>query len=207
MAKLPRPPLSLASIPADIHVLPAGQLLWRVYRASGAHPSSWNTMRAYGPVATARFDHQEQPPHVDPDRQILYAAQTPATAIVEACQDTRLIDRLDRDPWLAAFVTAVDLELLDLTGTWPTRAGASQAIASGRRDVARSWSRLVWSGYPSVEGLRYRSSMAGGGVNIVIYERGSAAMPTHPAINVPLTHPGLAPDLNRIAHEYGYGLR
>lgn len=44
-------------------------------------------------------------------------------------------------------------------------------------------------------------------MNVAIYERGAASLPTRPALNVPLSHPGLTRPINRIAATYGYDLR
>ncbi len=181
--------------------------MWRIYRARGRHPTGWNTFRLFGPVATGRFDHHLPPPSDQPDRGILYGALDPECAIVEAFQDDRTIDRAQEAPWLAAFDLQGDLVALDLTGAWPTRAGASQAIATGRRDVSQAWSRAIHTAYPAVLGLVYRSAMAGGSTNFAIYERGAVALPRRPALNLPLAHPGLALPLNRIAARFGYDLR
>ena len=207
MAKLPFPSPGLASVAPDIVVLPRGALLWRAYRAGGDHPVSWDTFRTWGPVATGRFDHHGPPPHEQPDRGISYASESVAAAIIEAFGDTRVIDRVAGDPWIVAFALRRGLPALDLTGAWPTAAGASQAIATGPRDIARAWSRAIHGAYPGVAGLRYRSAMAGGEFNVAIYERGAPAMPRHPSLNVPLSHPGLAADLGRLADTYGYDLR
>lgn len=207
MSKLPQPPKGLSDVAPDIVLVPRRTHFWRVYRAGGSHPVAWNTFRTFGPVATGRFDHHEPPTRDQGDRGIYYAADDAATAIVETFQDTRVIDRGAHEPWLVAFAIDVDFTALDLTGSWPTRVGASQAIATGRRDVARAWSRAIWAAYPGVPALRYRSSMAGGAVNTAIYERAEGLLPPQPILNLPLSHPGLAPDLNRIADQYGYGLR
>jgi hypothetical protein len=143
VAKLPNPPARLDT-PPELIDIPAGTLMWRVYRAGGRHPASWNAFRSYGPVATGRFDHHEPPPHDDPSRSIFYASNIVEAAIVETYQDSRVIDRLHEEPWLVAYELESDVVALDLTDAWPTRAGASQAIASERRDVARAWSRLIW---------------------------------------------------------------
>lgn len=182
--------------------------MWRVYRAGGRHPVSWDTFRTFGPVANGRFDHHLLPPSDQPDRGILYGALHDAgAAIIEAFQDTRTIDRAHEDPWLVAFGLELDLAVLDLAGPWPTKAGASQAIAAGRRDVAQRWSRAIYAAYPDIKGLIYRSAMAGPATNVAIYERGASALPERPVLNVPLSHPGLAGPINRIAATYGYDLR
>jgi hypothetical protein len=52
-------------------------------------------------------------------------ADAAATAISEVFQETRTVDRVrDAHTWVA-FATVAELHLLDLTGNWPTRAGAS----------------------------------------------------------------------------------
>jgi hypothetical protein len=208
VSKLPWPPPSLPAGSAGHTVVEGSSRVWRVYRAGGRHPVSWNTFRTFGPVANGRFDHQLPPPSDQPDRGILYGAlQDAAAAIVEAFQDTRTIDRAHEDPWLVAFELASALAVLDLAGSWPTQAGASQAIATGRRDVARAWGRSIYAAYPDINGLVYPSAMAGGAMNLAIYERGAPALPARPVLNVPLSHPGLARPINRIAATYGYDLR
>lgn len=42
------------------------------------------------------------------------------------------------EPWVVGFELELDLVALDLSGLWPTRAGASMAIATGRRDTAQA---------------------------------------------------------------------
>jgi len=194
--------------PSAFAVLPAGTRVWRVYRTAGRHPASWDTFRHFGPVAVGRLDHQAPPPHDDPDRGILYGAVNRGdAAIVEAFQDARLIDRVQDSPWLVALELTRDIAALDLGGRWPTLAGASQAIASGRRDTAQAWSRAIYEDYPTVGTLLYSSAMAGGATNLAVYERGRDALPTRPLLNVPLAHPGLEASLNRIAATFGYDLR
>jgi hypothetical protein len=206
--KLPPPPPTLPRLRArDLRTLPTGSLLWRIYRAGGEHPATWGELRHYGPTATGRFDHQEPPPHDDPDRAILYAGLDAMAALAEAFQDTRTIDRRRREPWLAGFALSADLVALDLSRLWPTRAGASQAIATGRRVTAQAWSRAIYRAYPEVQALLYRSAMAGGFFNVALYERAANGVPSSPTIHIPLTHPGLALPLARAASKLGYGLR
>ncbi len=99
------------------------------------------------------------------------------------------------------------MRLLDITGDWPTRAGASQAIASGPRTRAQAWSWVIYDAYPTVEGMWYLSSMHGGHPAVVLFERAADALPADPEIDVPLTHPGLLPDLTRAANALGYLIR
>lgn len=207
MVKLPWPPATLPSLRAnDIRTLEEGLLVWRVYRAGGSHPVAWNGFRYHGPVATGRFDHHEPPAHVDPDRGILYAALDIMAAVAETFQDTRTVDRGREEPWLIGFALALDLRALDLTRLWPTRAGASQLIAAGRRDIAQAWSQRIYDAYPTIQAVLYRSSMAGGSRNLALYERAAPNLPLNPRFHAPLTHPGLELPLRRTAAELGYSL-
>ena len=205
--KLPHPPAVLATPEsADLVTLGPDALLWRIYRAGGDHPVGWEAFRHFGPVANGRFDHHPPPPSEQPDRGIYYASLEIQAAVAESFADTRTIDRLHDAPWLVAFRPVRAITLLDLSGAWPTRAGASQAISTGRREIAQEWSRSIWSAFPGVDGLLYPSAMAGGEVNVALYERASDAFPAHPALHLPLAHPGMLDDLNRIAIRYGYSL-
>ncbi len=207
-AKLPPPPPELPKLRRrDITTLAAGTLCWRVYRSGGPHPVTWAAFRGHGPTAAGRFDHQEPPPHDDPVRAISYVALDAVGAIAESFQGGRLIDRRRQAPWLVGFELTGAVDLLDLTRLWPTRAGASQAIASGRRATAQAWSRAIYRSYPDLAGVLYRSAMAGGSLNVALYERARPAMPQRPATHVPLTHPGLSLPLARAAARLGYGLR
>lgn len=207
MPKFPRPPVALPLLGAtDRRTIEEGRVVWRVYKAAGSHPSAWNAFRYHGPVAIGRFDHQAPPAHDDPDRGILYGALDVIGALAEAFQDTRTIDRSRREPWLVGFELELDLVTLDLAGLWPTRAGASIAIATGRRDTAQAWSRRIYDAYPDIQALLYPSSMAGGSLNLALYERANGHLPFHPRFQTPLTHPGLVLPLQRIAAQLGYGL-
>ncbi len=203
MAKFPDPPASLM-IPAAVVSVPAGTMLWRVYAAGGSHPGTWNGFRFWGPT-NSRFDHHDPPPKTQP-KGIFYAAQSPLTCLAEYFQATRVIDRTSNSPWLMGFETSRQLSLLDLTGTWPTKAGASMAINSGPRPRARKWSRTIYSAYPAVEGLLYSSSMHANQPSIALYERGTGAMPSAPIFHRALSDPSLLSRLNAAAGTLGYGL-
>lgn len=208
VAKLPTPPPELPKLRRrDVATLAPGTLLWRIYRAGGPHPTIWNEFRGFGPTATGRFDHQTPPPHDDPERSIQYVALDTLGAIAEAFQGGRLIDRRRQAPWLVGFELAAPLEVLDLTRLWPTRAGASQVIGTGRRATAQAWSRAIYLSYPEVAGLLYRSSMAGGSLNVALYERARPSLAATPMLHVSLSHPGLSLPLTRAAGRLGYGLR
>ena len=187
----------------EYHTLRSGTVVARIYPRGGRHPSAWNDFRYAGPLASARFDH-----HVQGERRgVLYGARVLTTCVAEVFQNSRVVDRTTDGRCLAAFRIVRSVRLLDLTGDWPTRAGASQAIASGPRFRAQAWSRAIYDSHASVQGLWYPSSMHGGHPAIVLFERAESALPTAPEADVPLSHPGLLPDLVRAANALGYLIR
>jgi len=202
----PPPPIAaLRAVAPEIHVLPAGAVVWRIYFRAGAHPSRWSGFRSFGPTG-ARFDHQPPPAKRHRTRAILYASDSGPTSLAEVFQQTRVIDRFADSPALAAFTLTRDLQLLDLTGAWPTRAGASMAINSGSRATARAWSRAIYAAYPHVEGLRYASSMNANQPAFALYERARSALPAAAALDLPLATPALAAPLAAEAIRFGYAL-
>jgi hypothetical protein len=178
--------------------------VWRIYNAAGPYPTSWNTFRAYGPTKS-RFDHHLDPPRVQ-NRSIVYGAERHFTCFAEAFQYARTIDRLRHNPWLVAFSLVRDLTLLDLSGTWPTKAGASMAINTGQRARARRWSRAIYAAYPKLQGLLYSSSMDGNRPAVALYERARSAVPAKPMFNRALSDPALLPLITAAAREFGYAL-
>jgi hypothetical protein len=205
LAKFPEPPppKELAKIPPIVRIPPAGTVLFRLYFRKGNHPVSWNTFRSYGPVESSRFDHQLSPGQA---RGILYTAEDIGTCLAEVFQKNRQIDRTSQEPWLVGFELISKLVLLDLTGLWPTKAGASMAINTGRRDRARRWSQAIYEAYPDIQGLYYPSSMYGNRPTLALYERAVASMSRFPLFHRPLTHPALQPYLRRTAADIGYDI-
>ena len=206
MAKLPPPPAAdvlAARTPPDVVAVTRATTLWRIYPTGGPHAGRWDDFRSYGPLTTARFDHHLPPPRRQ-ERAVLYVGLAIATCVAEVFQDTRVIDRRRRGPWLVGFRLRRAVHLLDLTGDWPTRAGASQAISSGRRDRARAWAAAIHAAYPAVEGLWYRSSMHGGQPAVALTERAIGALRAQPDVHLPLAHPSLEVPLGRMAASLGY---
>ncbi|MFN8621042.1 MAG: RES family NAD+ phosphorylase [Chloroflexota bacterium] len=220
MATLPPPPRPLP-VPrrSELLALPAGTSLVRLYRID-PHGTRWDAFRTYGPAPRARFDHHVPPPGSAADRGILYVAGDAPTALVEAFAETRLIDRRDRRPWLVRFGTVRPVRLLDIGGTWPTRAGASQALATGDHpERTQAWARAIVDEL-DVDGIRYPSSQRGRprerrpdaipprlwGANLALFERAADALPPRPSLHIALDHPGLATILGAVAVRYGYDL-
>jgi RES domain len=200
----PSEPADLAArTPPEAVAVTRVTTLWRIYGTTGGHGGSWARFRHFGPVSTARFDHHLPPPS-EQARAVLYAALAIQTCIAEVFQDTRVIDCRRRGVWLAGFRLAREVSLLDLSGTWPTRAGASQAISSGPRDTARAWARSIYQAYPSLDGLWYRSSMDAGRPAIALNQRAETALRQQPDVHLPLTHAGLEVPLARMGRTLGY---
>lgn len=211
MAKFPEPPTSskLRKVPPAETDLAAGTLLWRIYLRGGQHPTLWHAFRHFGPL-NGRFDHHlpdsSGRPHMQ-KRGIYYAAEDLVTCLAEVFQDTRTIDRSSgNQPWVVAFELIAPLKLLDLTGAWPTRAGASMVLNSGPRPRARRWSRVIYDTYTHLQGLYFASSMHAYRPLLTLYERAMAAIPRHPTIHRPLSDPALLAGLDRAALQLGYDL-
>jgi hypothetical protein len=194
--------------PDDVVAVAPVTALARIHRAGGTHPSQWRDFRTVGPVSSARFD-----PHPltadgtaasSPGHGVLYAGLSLRTALAEAFQAARVVDRRTGAPWLVVFRPTRPLHLLDLAGTWPTRAGASQAISSGPRDRARAWAREIFAAYDDVDGLWYRSSMDGGAPAVCLWQRAADALPPQPWVHLPLDSPALALPVARACRRLGY---
>jgi hypothetical protein len=204
----PPPPGALAEIEPEIQRLTAGTRVWRIYTRGGQYPGRWNRMRSFGPT-TARFDHQIPDAAGNPAEQgraIQYLALDGITPLAEVFQDTRVIDRAARSPWLVAYELSEDLTLLDLTGTYPTRAGASMLINCGSRPRARAWSRAFYEAYPRIQGLYYASCMHENRPSLALYERAAGAIPARPSFHRALSDQALRLTLRNAAVRLNYFL-
>jgi hypothetical protein len=190
----------------DVLAVASHTVLWRVHATTGEHVVQWNRMRHFGPLVGCRFDPHEPPPHEQP-AGVLYLAIDVASCIAEVYQATRVVNRLDRAPYLTGLRLTRTVRLLDLHGTWPTRAGASQAINStGRRDVTRGWARAIHQAFPTLDGLWHPSSMNAGEPCVTLFETAEDALPDEAVVSVPLSHPTLADALATMTDTLGYTL-
>lgn len=175
-----------------------------VYFAAGPYPAAWNSFRHYGPLR-GRFDHHLPPARLQ-ERGILYRARHPRTCLAEAFQATRRIDVDTGQPMLVGFRLTRDVRLLDLTGLWPTRAGASMALNSGPRPRAQRWAQAIYEAFSALDGVLYGSSMAGNAPCLALFERAADALPPNPDLHRPLSDPTLETLLLRAAAALGYDL-
>ena len=150
-----------------------------------------------------RFDHHQSPPGLQV-RGVVYGALAVPTCFAEVYQGTRTIERSRNQPWLVGFSLTRDLRLLDLTGNWPTRAGASMAIATGRRDRARRWTLRIYEDYSAIEGLLYGSSMDANQPAIALYERARNALPRRPLFHRSVADRALDPHVAAAGLQFNY---
>ncbi len=210
MAKLPLPPPPerLRALRPVTRVLGAGTSLARIGFASGRHPSAWNQFRYWGPT-TARFDHHQRNarglPHRQ-DRGVLYAARLAQTCLAEVYQSSRVVDVHRHHPYLAVWTLAADLILLDLTGVFATRMGASTAIHSGPRPRAQLWAAALYAAYPDLDGVAYCSSMNGNADAFAFNERalGKGSFPPSPSVIRMLADPLIADLIDAAAEDLRY---
>lgn len=192
-------------------MLPTSTRLVRVFVAAGAHQQRWNTFRHTGPLPHARFDPQPPPPGggvvTSPAHGVLYFGLSVRTSIAEVFQQSSIVDRSTRRPHLAVFRPARPLRLLDLTGLWPTRVGASQEISSGPKNITQAWARAIRATFPDLDGLWYRSSMDSGDPAVCLWHPPAGdGLPLTPEVLLPLDYPGLDLPLARICDALNYVL-
>lgn len=113
--------------------------------------------------------------------------------------------RLEPGPTSPAGRPERTLRLLDLTGTWPLRNGASYSINMGRRDRCRAWARLIHATRPDLDGLWHHSTMTGKPL-VTLFTPGADTFPPSPLLSVPLADPGLRPWQESACHDVGFDL-
>ena len=126
--------------------------------------------------------------------------------MAEAFQVRRLVDRHSDAPHLVGLRLHRPVTLLDLSRSWPTRAGASQAISSGARERSQAWARAIRAAFPELDGLWYPSSMDGGSFCLVLWTPAADALPAAPVLSRALNDPALADRLAAAAGRLGYAV-
>lgn len=213
MSKFPNPPgaAALARLKPAIRALPAGARVTRVYYSRSPHPLRWNEFRHFGPL-NSRWDHHLPDVAGAPTRQersIYYAATDAKTCLAEFFQHTRRIDRAARSPWLVIFELARSLDLIDLTGDFATRIGASMKMHSGPRARSRRWACELYEAFPAADGILYGWSMNRGEPALALTDRAEkrAIFPAHPLLHRALADDVLVDTLKDAAYRLGYALR
>ena len=80
------------------------------------------------------------------------------------------------------------------------------AISSGDRETARAWSRAIYAAFPNIHGLRYNSAMNAGKPSYAFYERAQQELSDSAEVDMPLNHPAIADQLERLALAIGYDI-
>lgn len=189
----------------ELRRIDTSETYWRVHRTEGGHVLAWDAFRHFGPVL--RFDPHPPPRSHYPDRAVWYGASTPGTALAEAFQVDRTIDRRNGRPYLTGLSFTRALSVLDLAvdspGAWATRAGGTFAISTAPHTVTQRWARTIVDAFPDLEGVRYNSRFAGT-ASVALFAPARSATPTQPVISLPLTHPDLGGRLAETARRIGY---
>ncbi len=122
-------------------------------------------------------------PHVE---GVLYACTDVATALAEVFQATRVIDTRAGAPRLTAWEPIRPLRLLDLSGTWLIRNGASAALITASRSTCRHWACAIHTAWPHLDGLAVPSTMTNR-PNVVLWI--AESLPDSPSFSRNLAHP------------------
>jgi len=203
VVKLPLPPVSdaLTLEEGDLTAVAVHIVLWRLHRTAGENVVAWNALRFWGP-SHARFDPQQPPPGPS-DRGVSYAALDITTCLAEVFQDRRVVDTARGAPYLTAWRPGRTVHLLDLTGTWPIRNGASHLLNTGPHDLCRAWARAIDARWPDLDGLWHVSAM-NGQPEITLFTAAADAFPPRPLFSRPLSDPGTRGWITAAAEQIGY---
>lgn len=171
----PTRPLTLL----DEDVLIEQPVLWRIHRTVGDHVLPWSALRHWGPNSTMRFDPHPPPATDHPDVGVTYTALDIATAVTETFQQQRIIDTASGRPKATAWRPTRPLRLLNLTGDWALRNGASHSLASGPRATCRAWARTIAAKWTDLDGLWSQSTLTGR-TNVTLWTPATDTFPTVP---------------------------
>ena len=185
----PDPDDLLEPFAGEIVELKPGDTWARLYFHTGRHPTRWDRFRHVDIPVPSRFD-AFRAPSVD---GVAYAAvPTPtggpfevteplapgessalATSVLEAAQDTRVLDRLDQRSFAVAELTR-PLRVLDLTSDWSARAGAGSHLSTApRRETAR-WAVAIATRWPDLDGVAYLAATRPAGRALALWSPAAA---------------------------------
>ena len=125
----------------------------------------------FGTTRSNRFD--------DPRRQygVLYVAETLDGAFIETFGRSPGVNTVSQrqlsDRALARIQASRPLRLVDLTGPGLAQIGATGSLTSGSHDVAREWSRALWTHPSRPDGLLFRARHDPSCLSVAIFTRAS----------------------------------
>lgn len=183
--------------------------LVRIFTQGGNHRQTWDSFRYVGPLPHGRFDAHPSGDGgrlaTSPDHGITYFSLSLVSSVASVFETTSTVDRATRGPHVVVLRPRRGLRLLDLTGYWPTRVGASQEISSGIKQITQAWARAIRGAFPDLDGLWFRSSMDAGNPSIALWDPpASSALPDEPDLLLPLAHPSLDEQLTRACDTLNY---
>ncbi|TQO20648.1 RES domain-containing protein [Rhodoglobus vestalii] len=193
MSSNPAPPTHLTTRPEDL--LTRTTPLWRLFKASGPFPQTWNGLRHFGPLPALRFEPHIPPAHDQP-AGVIYAAEDSLTPFAEAYQDSRTIDPDENGASLVLWQPTRPLRLLDLTGGWWFTNGATLAVAHGPKTTTQQWARAIYQQHDvgntnplNLDGVFYNSATTGKKA-IALFESAADSFPPAPDLHVRLVDLG-----------------
>jgi len=130
----------------------------------------------YGKNATYRFDAPGQ------EYGVMYVAETPEGAFVEACIRERPRGNLFslsyfEERKLTEISFPSSLSLVDLTGPGLSLLGVDNRLTSGSYRVAQRWSRAFWSHPDHPDGILYCSRFNPSLRAIALFDRAGSGLP------------------------------
>jgi len=178
------------------HLITYGQALWRIHTTVGTHPSTWDELRAYGPISRFRWDPHPTPTQLHPEAAVSYTSTEYVTAFAEVFQDDQAIT-LSASRALTGWYPNRPLTLLDLVNSdWALHHGASASLPQATKNICRNWSNSIWEqmGRGSdalLDGLYVPSTKIGDPM-VVLFPRARDAFPAAPNFSRALNHAAVA---------------
>lgn len=193
--------------PSDIVTRDTDTTFWRIHKTRGSYPTAWHDYRDHGPLTHCRWDPQPEPVKNHPGISVLYAGYDLATCAAEIYQAAHRIDTATFAPYASSWKPVRPLNLLDLTGLWPLRAGASHALNSAPRSTCRNWARAIHEASVArdneLDGLEVMSTLTGAPC-AVLFGSSASALPRLPAFTRPLTDAAVFSILDAFAQRLGW---
>lgn len=178
-------------------------MIWRIRRTRTPHATAWDTFRTFGPVASARFDPHDPPPH-DQAESVAYFGVDWPVCLAEVFQITRVVDTRYGSPFIAGVRPTRPLRLIDLRGEWPLTVGASHHINTGRKDHCRAWARAFRRAWPEADGLA--SVGINAGTVCTLFRPAASSVGAAPVFDRPLADQAVEAELGTAVETIGYGL-
>ena len=173
----------------EIVELQPGAVWARLYFHSGRHPTRWDRFRHVDIPVPSRFDafgassvdgvaYAAVPtlsggPFEVTEPLAPGASSALATSVIEAAQDTRVLDRLDQRSSAVAELTR-PLRVLDLASDWSARANAGSHLSTApRRETAR-WAVAIATRWPDLHGVAYLAATRPAGRALALWSPAAA---------------------------------